>query len=599
MRAPAVSLVVLSALVAAPRLVRAVDLQERYEDALVAQALADANLVPEPAPEGKLIERIVIRANNVLMHGDFGILSRVPVLSIAASTFPNKLHVRTREHVIARELLFHVGEPFRAALVDESARNLRGFFILAVARIVVARGSTPDRVVVLVVTKDQWSLRLNTNFTVDQARLDFLSFSISESNLAGRNKTAAIDFALDPGRYTVGAGYTDPRVAGSRHALTLGADVFLDRQTSQPEGVSVSAGVGRPLYSLATKWAWQASFSYVQDKVRFFRGGDLDVLVVGQEKIPEIYAARVIGGSIAGTRSFGILNKLNLSLGFRVDSAQYGLTSDFPSTASATARAVFLASLPRSEDSSGPYGSINAYRAEYVRLQNIETFALSEDYRLGPTASLGVRYAAPFLGFDSNFVELTASYGAAYLFRGDLFSFSAGGILRIQTGALSPPPPPLANVAPSGSILYNEEVAASVRNVSPIFGPFRLILYGALRLRNHDLNRLRLAIGSDSGLRGYAPRQFQGNSRYEINAELRTLALNLWTVHVGGVVFYDAGDAPASLEALGYHQDAGVGVRILFPQFNHDVLRLDLAFPFETTMGAWAPRFSAAFGQAF
>ena len=43
----------------------------------------------------------------------------------------------------------------------------------------------------------------------------------------------------------------------------------------------------------------------------------------------------------------------------------------------------------------------------------------------------------------------------------------------------------------------------------------------------------------------------------------------------------------------------GVGLRVLFPQFNRDVLRLDLAFPLETIAGAWAPRFSAEFGQAF
>ena len=42
-----------------------------------------------------------------------------------------------------------------------------------------------------------------------------------------------------------------------------------------------------------------------------------------------------------------------------------------------------------------------------------------------------------------------------------------------------------------------------------------------------------------------------------------------------------------------------MGVRILIPQFNHDVLRLDLAFPFETEKGGYVPRFSAEFGQAF
>ena len=42
--------------------------------------------------------------------------------------------------VIARELLFHVGEPFRRDLLEESGRNLRTLFILSVARLVVAIG---------------------------------------------------------------------------------------------------------------------------------------------------------------------------------------------------------------------------------------------------------------------------------------------------------------------------------------------------------------------------------------------------------------------------------------------------------------------------
>jgi hypothetical protein len=68
---------------------------------------------------------------------------------------------------------------------------------------------------------------------------------------------------------------------------------------------------------------------------------------------------------------------------------------------------------------------------------------------------------------------------------------------------------------------------------------------------------------------------------------------------VGAVLFYDGGDAPATLNALGWHQDAGVGLRLLIPQFNRSVVRFDLAFPFEQPTGGWAPHFSAEFGQAF
>ena len=86
------------------------------------------------------------------------------------------------------------------------------------------------------------------------------------------------------------------------------------------------------------------------------------------------------------------------------------------------------------------------------------------------------------------------------------------------------------------------------------------------------------------------------------------MALNLWTIHIGGVLYYDAGDTPDHLDgytrmgervATTLHQNVGIGLRILFPQFNRDVLRLDLGFPFEQTGTFYAPSFSAEFGQSF
>jgi hemolysin activation/secretion protein len=137
----------------------------------------------------------------------------------------------------------------------------------------------------------------------------------------------------------------------------------------------------------------------------------------------------------------------------------------------------------------------------------------------------------------------------------------------------------------------------------------RLHVFGTISLRARDLDNVRLTLGSDNGLRGYAPRALQGNNLYRVNVELRSLAINLWTIHVGGVVFYDGGDAPAGLNrydasgnflAAGFHQDAGLGLRVLFPQFNREVMRLDLGFPFEMpASGGYVPRFSVEFAQAF
>ena len=570
-------------------------MRAQYEERLVQSALTRRGLSPadyEPQPEGKRIEAIDIDASEIILHGDFPLSGRLPW------TFLNKFHVRTREAVIARELLFAVDEPFHGDRFEESGRNLRSLAILAVARLVVVRGSAPDRVRVLVVTKDQWSLRLNTTFNLDQARVDSLSFQFAELNLAGRNKRVAIDFGLDPGRYNVGGSYSDPRILGSRHSAKLLADLYINRDAGNIEGAIVQFTAGRPLFSLRTRFAWQAQFQYLQDIARYFAGGNLYQRTILGEKIPDQFKRQNVFGSLQATYSMGTVNKVNLTAGFLVQRVHYALPDDFPTTVSTPARLAYQALLPRSEDTSGPYLLLDAFAAHYIRLKNIQTLALSEDFRLGPELTGELRFASHLFGLNSDFVQMTAGYSDQRYFFDDLLSFGVTGSARVQY-----------SVYP-GTNLVNETVTAFLRNVSPHFGPLRLHVYGQLNLRDHDIDNRRLTLGSDSGLRGYAPREFQGPTLYQVNAELRTTALNLWTIHVGGVLFYDAGDAPVGLnqhdkngvyESGGYHQDAGVGLRLLLPQFNRDPIRLDLAFPFERdpSSTAWAPRFSASFGQAF
>ncbi len=571
------------------------DVRAQYEERLVQAALSRRGLAItnyEPQPEGKLIEAIEIDASPIIMHGDLPLSGRLPW------TFLNKFHVRTRDFVIARELLLSVNEPFHTDRFEESGRNLRSLAILAVARLVVVRGSAPDRVRILVVTKDQWSLRLNTTFNLDQTRIDSLSFQFAELNLAGRNKRGAINFGLDPGRYNVGGSYTDPRLGGSRHSARLSADLYINRDAGNVEGGIVQLTAGRPLFSLRTRFAWQLQFQFLQDIARYFSGGKLYERTVLEEKVPDQFKRQNIFGSLQATYSLGTVNKVNLTAGFLVQRVHYELPDDFPTTISPRARQAYQAILPRSEDTSGPYLLLDAFTASYIRLKNIQTLALSEDFRLGPELTIELRFASHLFGLNSDFVQLTAGYNDQRYFYDDLLNFGVTGSARVQY-----------SVYP-GTNLVNETVTAFVRNISPKFGPLRLHVYGQLNLRTHDIDNRRLTLGSDSGLRGYAPRRFQGPTLYQVNAELRTTALNLWTIHVGAVLFYDAGDAPAGLDqydktgvhhAGGYHQDAGVGLRILLPQFNRDVIRLDLAFPFERdpdTM-AWAPRFSASFGQAF
>ncbi len=570
-------------------------LRSQYEEKLIQDALERNKrtlLDIDPLPEGKIIEEVWIDASDVILKGDFPLSKYIPW------TWLNAVHVRTRHEVIHRELLFQVGEPFRRDVFEESGRNLRTLFILSVARLVAVRGSTPDRVKVLVVTKDQWSLRLNTEFRFDQARLDVLSFQFAEHNLAGRNKRLSFDFGFDPGRYSLGMSYTDYRIWGSRHQMKLIGGLFLNRQTSDVEGGQLYFQVGRPLFSLRTRLGWEAKLQVVKDIARYFAGGTIYQRNIGGEDVPDVYKRQQIAGQVQVQYSAGVVHKLNVSFGFRVQNQEYGLPDDFPTTVSDAARGAYQRLLPRSESASGPFIGLNLFVARFIRLKDIQTLALSEDFKLGPDLSLELRYASHIFGFSSDYLEPSATLSSLHYLRDNLFSYEVKAGMRLQYG-----------VDPRGN-LVNEYLTAQVREITPAVGPLRLHLSARIQLRGRDLEQQRMTLGSDSGLRGYAPRALQGGSLYRVNAELRTKALNLWTIHVGGVLFYDGGDAPPVLNGYlrdgtfsgtTYRQDVGFGLRLGLPQFNREVIRLDLGFPLErpSSGSVYAPRFSAEFGQAF
>ena len=566
----------------------------QYEEQLISRVLRERGLSIDPEPEGKTIESVQVAAHEIILPGD------MPLSRFVPWTFLNRFHSRTKDYIIAQEMLIRAGDVYRRDLIEESGRNLRSLFILAVARIVAARGSSPDKVVLLVVTKDRWSLRLNTSFVLDNVRLDSLSFSMAEGNLFGRNKRFAFEFALDPGRYALGASYYDPRILSSRHTARLFGVFYLNRDTNALEGGRAELAVGRPLFSLRTRLGWTASATFLQDIVRSFRSGSIRTREFFGEQVPDIFLRRNANGFLQLTYSDGVIFKRNVAVGWRASHARYLLPDDFPAEISAQARSAYEAALPRSESWTGPFAYFELYVARYVRLKNIQTFALSEDYRVGPRVYAEVRTASHIFGLPSDFVELYASYEHPHYYRDNFVDYGASITGRVQYET--------AQAAGFTTPLVNQTLTAYLREITPLLGFFRLHIYGTLQLRARDLNNTRLTLGSDSGLRGFGARTFQGNNLYRLNVEARTTALNLWTIHIGGVLFYDAGDTPDVFDGYNrsgeprrasLHQDVGVGMRILFPQFNRDVVRLDLAFPFEQLGTSYAPSFSAEFAQAF
>ncbi|HJZ87609.1 MAG TPA: BamA/TamA family outer membrane protein [Polyangia bacterium] len=594
------ALLVVGSSPAAAQILPPLDIYQRYEEQLIADALRQQGLEPDPAPLGKTIERILVVPHDIFLRG----FDPVP-------PFFNIFHVTTKPYIVRQELLFREGDVIGPDTLAESERNLRSFFVLSVARIVVARGSAPDKAIVVVVSKDLWSLRPNTNFVIEGSlsdpKLDLLSFTLAEHNLLGRNKFLGLNIRLDPATYWLGEHYVDPRVLTARIAADEQALFIFNREHGDAEGFIGRFFVGRPLYSLATEWGWDAGVAYENDVARAFQNGAIQMLRFSdQPNLPFRYEydQRLVNATIDGRRSFGLLWKSNFTAGYRIIANKYTIEPDAmidPAVLDEFNQRL----LPTSEEAAQLFWHYDFFRAEFVTFQDIAAFALTEDFRLGPEASFEIGWAASELGFSSDYLSLGGEIGWRWLLGGDdLFYVNASAGLRYQ--------PHYQNALGWTTNLVNRSLSAGISNVSPLFWHLRFHARAALLLRDYDLTKSQSQLGGTESLRGFPAGRFAGSNVYVVNLELRTKPISLWTLYLGLAAFYDGASAyyssfgrPDSELSNGvllpafYHQDVGIGLRAQLPQFNHFVLRFDLAFPIFEREPADPVAFTATFGQLF
>lgn len=560
-----------------------------YQDSLVEEAQSGQSFTREPAPEGKTIERIVIVPFDVIQQRDPwpGVL--------------NWFHSTTEQDVVARELLFKEGDAWDPELIAESARNIRSYLFVSVAQIVPCQGSAPDKVVALVVTKDIWSLRLNSDFSFVGSKLENLTLQLTEANLLGRMKSVAGNFSMNLAAYSLGQQYTDTRVLGSRLALSERTDVIMNRATGENEGGIAALSLSSPLYSLDTQWGWQLSADYRKDISRLFINGGLAAYAANDDEIvPYMYRRRNFNAEAEVVRSFGRDFKQDVSGGWRAQSRVYALPSGLTGL-SEDALAKFQANvIPRTEQAGLLFAGYRAYSTRFAPLIDVETFALTEDTRLGPDVYFELAQASSAFGFSSTYTEPTLSGRYTWVLNPsgdkgsdalDILSVTLTGMARRQEEVAE------------GTSWVNRTLSLRVRNVTPrLLGSrgFRLVTSLRLVRRAFDLDNSVETNGGDKTLRGFPSGYLRGSQAWAGNLEARSAPLAIYTTQIGAVAFVDGSDAFDSLKDVGGHFSAGIGARVLFPQFNRAVLRFDLAFPLEGLPKGYSPAyFTAQFDQAF
>ncbi len=508
----------------------------------------------------------------------------------------NILHVKTRQDVVKREILLRPGDRYDPELAAESERNLRQLFIFAVARVLPVKSPISGHVSILVVTKDLWSIRLNSEFNTVGSLLQLLHLRPTEQNFLGRNQQVSLDFLMKLDTISLGQAFTDRRLFGTRLAFSENAAIILNRQTGKSEGSRGGFFFGQPLYSLATEHAFNITGSWDIETTRVYRGADVwqvpfpDPATGNPVPVPVIWNAKDLEANASYTRSYGRQWKTNLSGALGAYTRRYtppidlGLTDD---------QRAWLTSnyLPRSEDVVYVEGALELYRADYRVLRDIATFALSEDFRLGPSLFIDLLYAEPALLSSVRFLQGKTRLQYA-LYRGD--------DLFIATVAIGARFQPDASTAARTSSLVNRRASAEVVNYSPVIGPGRFAVRGYVDTLGNDLNNAKFLLGGGNGLRGTPAESLIGTTKVLFNFEYRTKPLDFHTLHLGGVVFWDAGRTWGTGTTSAFTHTIGIGLRGLLPQFDLETLRIDLGYVLRGPMpSSFLDRFSASFGQVF
>ena len=548
------------------------------------RALVLRDLVIDPAPQGKTVGRIHVWTAPV-----FGEDEKI-------FRWANFFHISSKEDVIEREILLRPGDAWSQETIDETQRKLRDPLFTTLAVVMPVRpgpGAPPGTVDLLVVSRDIFSLRMNSNYELQDGRFTFLTLSLSENNFLGRRKFVAFVFLMNQATFYTGPLYLDKNLFGTRHDLRMRGGPIFKRSDYSLEGSESSWSLSRPLWSLDSEWSWTVQADHRFAVERSFVGNDLRTYdapsTVEDDMLPYEYSQRrwSVGGGV--TRAFGDDYEHRVKAAYDLVSQRPEVLSTF--MGSPEARADFIADvLPRSERTGVLYGGYEVFTARYREYQDIDSFDLAEDTRLGPRAEVTLGAGLKVLGSDVNFGRATVAGGWTQAWGG-------GGLATIA-GSFS--------TRLEGGDFVDRIASLSGRVVSPDLGIGRFV--GELRGSGifRDQSNSFFVLGGDNGLRGYPVGFLAGDRRLVAQAEFRTQSVKLFLgSRWGALAFYDAGGADQLARDVQLYQNVGIGIRALGPQLSPEVFRFDFAFPLTpytvrgVEYGIWPPRFIAGYRQAF
>ncbi len=495
---------------------------------------------PVNADRNLIIDSIVIDNRNIFDTND-------PHYKHLIFRYANKFHAITRQKVVKRELLFKTGDVYPDDLVEETARNLRNRLSLYDAWI--ETDTLPSgKLIVRVVTIDEWSLSVGPNFSREGNKNQF-ELTITERNLLGRNQYISTGYFLKESEKDYeNVHFIDNKLWGKSFALDL-------YHTSNPKNKTNWLILSKPFYHLNQRFSYYLSFNYADKDNEIYR----DTLKIGS------------------TASLG--DEFDLGVSFRTGSYKNKIE----------------------------YFTRFAYK--YINSNGVNYF--SEDPMDSMTVNSNIpndtAYHLIDIGIKTSFLNFTKQKHIDGM--GYIEDFNLGQVLSLSIGRAFKPyyNDYLYDIitlnlwhgfSPGNNIIY---VAYNRKHWFFNSSQLRKLSNMSLLFYNHSLDFVTLALhssyysdwradqseslrlGGVNGIRGYNEYFKTGDRQMVINSEMRFFTgLEILAVKIGSTIFVDAGRSWKADETINFRDfyfSAGVGLRFSIGHASrHKVMRVDFSF---------------------
>ncbi len=530
-----------------------------------AHAQADAG-AKAACPDGR-ISFVFIDNNSIFDTSDPDLDARFRWAYRAA----NALHVRTRQWVIRRELLFRPGDCYDPFLLAESERVLRAYPFLAQVDI-YGVPQTDGSHHVIVDTHDDWSTRVDLRVRVDR-NLRFEGLRLSEYNFLGMGQEVTVFWQEREVTRDYGLTYFSPQIGRTRWDLTSAVG-------RTRAGSFFREQIGYPFLGEIGHWAGREGYSRNDQFFDYITRDD-----AGENAAHALLPVRSESFEASLLRRFGDRGRsLQAGVGLarerlrRIGTLQLAPDGHFDERIPAdSATAAPIAPQTMERDALRVHLLVGARDVHWIKRRGLDSMRGEEDVHLGVEAGFDVGRSLPALAHDDDMTLSLLTYSA----------FASGPALVIARAR--------GDGLRHFGIVPDEVRWQDLYGEAELFSYLRfpalprqtLLLRADAAAARHTRTPFQLTLGGERGVRGYDIERFPGGRRLVFTLEDRVyIGWPLKDVFDSGLTFFaDAGrmwpgDSPFGTDS-GWRSSLGFGLRTSFPAGSRTTYRLDFAWPLD------------------